>query len=37
VLGLSSLHGVVKNTLEMAGFCTLFPVYESAEEALEPR
>jgi len=37
VLGLSTLHGIVKNTLEMAGFCTLFPVYESTEAALEPR
>ena len=37
VLGLCSLRGMVKNTLEMAGFCTLFPVYESPEVAFEPR
>ena len=37
VLGFSSVRGIVKNTLEMAGFCKLFPVYESTEAALEPR
>jgi len=37
VLGLSGLHGTVKDTLEMAGFCALFPVYASMEAALEPR
>jgi anti-anti-sigma factor len=36
VLGLSGLTGIVKSTLEMAGFCTLFPVYESTEAALGP-
>jgi len=36
VLGLSSLRGAVKDTLEMAGFCALFPVYDSMEAALEP-
>jgi anti-anti-sigma factor len=37
VLGLSGLRGAVKDTLEMAGFCALFPVYDSVEAALEPR
>ena len=37
VLEFSSLRGAVKDTLEMVGFCTLFPVYASAEAALEPR
>jgi anti-anti-sigma factor len=37
VLGLSGLRGTVKNTLEMAGFAALFPVYDSIEAALEPR
>ena len=37
VLGLSGLRGNVKETLEMAGFCALFPVYDSIEAALEPR
>jgi anti-anti-sigma factor len=37
VLGLSGLRGTVKDTLEMAGFCALFPVYDSMEAALEPR
>jgi anti-anti-sigma factor len=36
VLRLSGLHGTVKNTLEIAGFCALFPVYDSIEAALEP-
>jgi anti-anti-sigma factor len=36
VLRLSGLHGTVKNTLEIAGFCNLFPVYDSIEAALEP-
>ena len=37
VLGLSGLRGTVKKTLEMAGFCELFPVHDSIEAALEPR
>ena len=37
VLGLSGLRGTVKDTLEMAGFCALYPVYDSMEAALEPR
>ena len=37
VLGFSGLRGTVKDTLEMVGFCTLFPVYDSLEAALEPR
>ena len=37
VLGLSGLRGTVKDTLEMAGFCSLYPVYDSIEAALEPR
>jgi anti-anti-sigma factor len=37
VLGLSGLRGTVKDTLEMAGFCALLPVYDSMEAALEPR
>ena len=37
VLGFSGLRGAVKDTLEMVGFCTLFPVYDSMEAALEPR
>ena len=37
VFGLSSLRGTVKDTLEMAGFSALFPVYDSVEAALEPR
>ncbi len=37
VLGLSGLHGMVKDILEMVGFCNLFPVYESIEVALAPR
>ncbi len=35
VLRLSGLHGTVKDTLEMAGFCALFPVFASTEAALE--
>ena len=35
--GLSGLRGAVKATLEMAGFCSLFPIYDSIEAALEPR
>ena len=37
VLGFCGLRGTVKDTLEMVGFCTLFPVYASLEAALEPR
>jgi anti-anti-sigma factor len=37
VFGLSGLRGTVKDTLEMAGFCDLFPVHDSIEAALEPR
>ena len=37
VMGLSGLRGTVKDTLEMVGFCTLFPIYASPEAALEPR
>ena len=37
VFGLSGLRGIVKDTLEMAGFSTLFPVYDSVEAALVPR
>jgi anti-anti-sigma factor len=36
-LGLRGFHGTVKETLEMAGFCTLFPIYDSSEAFLEPR
>jgi anti-anti-sigma factor len=36
VLGLSGLHGTVKETLKIAGFLALFPVYDSIEAALEP-
>ena len=36
-LELSGLRGTVKDTLEMAGFCALYPVYDSIEAALEPR
>jgi anti-anti-sigma factor len=35
-LRLSGLHGTVKNTLEIAGICALFPIYDSIEAALEP-
>jgi anti-anti-sigma factor len=35
VLGLSGLRRTVKDTLEMAGFCALFPIYDSLEKALE--
>ena len=37
VLRLSGARGTVKDTLEIAGFCALFPVYDSMEAALEPR
>ncbi len=37
VLRLSGVRGTVKDTLEMAGFLSLFPVYDSVEAALEPR
>jgi anti-anti-sigma factor len=37
VMGFSGLRDTVKSTMEMAGFCTLFPVYDSTEAALEPR
>jgi len=37
VLGFSGLRDTVKSTMEMAGFCALFPVYESTDAALEPR
>jgi anti-anti-sigma factor len=37
VLEFSGLRGTVKNTLEMVGFCSLFPIYDSLEAALEPR
>ncbi len=37
VLGLSGLRGTVKDTLEMAGFCALFPVHDSIEAALASR
>src|SRR5271157_2467223 len=36
-LELSGLRGTVRDTLEMAGFCALSPVYDSMEAALEPR
>ena len=35
VLGLSGLRGRVKDILEMAGFCAMFPVYDSVQAALE--
>ena len=35
--GLTGLRNAVKATLEMAGFCTLFPVFDSMEAALESR
>lgn len=34
VLALCAPHGIVKSVLDLTGFCTLFPVYESAETAL---
>ncbi len=34
-LVLSGLRGTPKSILEMAGFCSLFPVYDSVEVALE--
>ena len=37
ILGLTGLRDTVKGTLEMAGFCTLFPVYDSMEAALDAR
>ena len=36
-LVLSGLRGTAKLVLEIGGFCTLFPVYDSAEVALESR
>ena len=36
-LGFSGLRGTAKDVLEMAGFCALFPVYDSVEVALESR
>ena len=37
MFGLTGLRDTVKGTLEMAGFCTLFPVYDSMEAALDAR
>jgi anti-anti-sigma factor len=34
-LWLCAPGGIVKNVLELTGFCSLFPVYDSAEMALE--
>jgi anti-anti-sigma factor len=34
-LALSGPEGVVKNVLTVAGFCSLFPVFDSVEAALE--
>ena len=35
-LALSGPEGIVKNVLSLAGFCSLFPVYESLEECPWP-
>jgi len=37
VLALCGLKGVVKTVLEVSGLYATFPVYESAEDALESR
>ena len=34
-LVLCAPHGIVKNVLDLSGFTSLFPVYDSAEAALE--
>jgi anti-anti-sigma factor len=35
-LGLCAPEGTIKNVLNLAGFCSLFPVYESLEECPWP-
>jgi anti-anti-sigma factor len=35
VLVFSGLRGTVKDVMEMAGFCSLFPVHDSVEAAVE--
>lgn len=37
VLALCGLKSTVKSVMELTGLCSLFPVYDSAEAALESR
>ena len=34
-IGLTSLHGTVKEVFEISGFSTIIPIYESVEAALQ--